>query len=230
MNNGQHTIFWEYRWFESAAFKYSLPDLYHISLNKKLSVVRMLMHFRSNSVDLFGNIDAFSSDAYILALAQQLHKFINIMESLQLNTEVDVIMWTLTANKFYSVKSCYALINDGGIRSQYNKHIWKCCASLKINIFGWLAMHDKILSEENLIKKGWSGSSNCSICDCILESSEHIFLHCPMAVAVWDFFLYSSSSLIGTHIGDIFSLFQYVKFNLNSIGWNMLVLAVIWCL
>ena len=66
------------------------------------------------------------------------------MESLQLNTDVDDISWSLTVTKYYSVKLCYVLINDGGIRSQYNKHIWKCCAHLKIIFYGWLAMHDKI--------------------------------------------------------------------------------------
>ena len=135
MNNGQHTIFWKHRWFDNVVLKYALPDLYHISLNKKLSVAKMLLYFRSNSIDLFSSIDLSSSAAYILALAQQLHKFISIMESLQLNSEVDDILWTLFANNSYSVKTCYALINDGGIRSQFCKHIWKCSAPLKIKIF-----------------------------------------------------------------------------------------------
>ena len=135
MNNGQHTIFWKNRWFDNITLKYTLPDLYHISLNKKLTVAKMLSYFRTNNVDLFSSIDISSPVAYILALAQQLHKFICIMESLDLNTEDDDILWTLSADNSYLVNTCYALINDGGIRSQYRKHIWKCCAPLKIKIF-----------------------------------------------------------------------------------------------
>ena len=135
MNNGQHTIFWENKWFDNITLKYALPNLYHISLNKKLTVAKILSYFRTNYVDLFSSIDISSPDAYILAIAQQLHKFISIMESLKLNTEVDDILWTPSADNSYSVKTCYALINDGGIRSQYRKHIWKYCAPLKIKIF-----------------------------------------------------------------------------------------------
>ena len=83
----------------------------------------MLSYFRTNNVDLFSSIDISSPVAYILALAQQLHKFICIMESLDLNTEDDDILWTLSADNSYLVNTCYALINDSGIRSQYRKHI-----------------------------------------------------------------------------------------------------------
>ena len=81
-------------------------------------MAKMLLYFRTNSIDLFNSIDISSSDIYILALTQQLHKFISIMESLQLNIEVNVILWTLFANNSFSVKTCYVLINDGRIRLQ----------------------------------------------------------------------------------------------------------------
>ena len=149
------------------------------------------------------------------------------MDTLELNTKVDDILWTPSTDNSYSVKTCYVLINDGGIRSQYRKHFWKCYAPLKIKILAWQVTHDKILSRENLVKKGWIGPSNCGFCDCALESTKHIFLHCPVAVAVWGFFLHTTFGINETHIGEIFSLFQYVNFNLNLLGWNMLVLAVL---
>ena len=116
-------------------------------------MAKMLLYFRTNSIDLFNSIDISSSDIYILALTQQLHKFISIMESMQLNIEVNVILWTLFANNSFSVKTCYVLINDGRIRLQFSKHIWKCSAPLKIKIFALLVTHDKILSKENLARK-----------------------------------------------------------------------------
>ena len=70
VNNGQNTIVWENRWFDDVALKYTLPDLYHISVNKKLTVAKMLLNFRANHVDLFSIIDISSPVAYVLALAQ----------------------------------------------------------------------------------------------------------------------------------------------------------------
>ena len=81
------------------------------------------------------------------------------------------------------------------------RDIWKCEAPLKIKVFTWLVIHDKILSKENLAKKGWMGSISCVFCGCAVESSRHIFLQCNVAKGVWTFFLQNSSGLDFTHIG-----------------------------
>ena len=112
----------------------------------------------------------------------------------------------------------------------YRVNICKCCAPLKINFFAWLVTHDKILSRKNLVKKWWIGSTTCGFCGCSLESTEHIFLHYLIAVDVWGFFFYTLARTNDIHIDEIFSLFLYAKFNLNLLCWNMLVLAIVWCI
>ena len=40
------------------------------------------------------------------------------MESLVLSSDDDSISWPASSDDLFSVKSCYALLNDGDIRSQ----------------------------------------------------------------------------------------------------------------
>ena len=48
-------------------------------------------------------------------LLQQLHEFNIIMESLVLSSDDDSITWPTSSDNLFTVKSCYALLNDGGL-------------------------------------------------------------------------------------------------------------------
>ena len=157
---------------------------------------------------------------------QQLLEFNAILESLVLSSDIDSMSWSVSSNKFYSMKSCYAILNDGGLRSQHAMDIWKCKVPLKTKVFSWLVVHDKILSRENLAKKDWLGSIVCVFCGCEVKSTSHIFIHCQVAGGVWDFFLQNSACLNNILIGQVFSLFPWVKFNLCKHYWTMLVLTI----
>ena len=228
VNNGEKVIFWESRWVDNIALKYALPELYQISANKEYTVARILSKFRTSHIGLFSIQSITSFVANLISL--QLHKFINIMESLDLNSEDNDILWSSSADNIFSVKTCYNQLNDGGLRFQFRLNIWKSCVPLKINFFAWLVTYDKILSRENLTKKGWIGSINYVFCGYVLESTDHIFLHCPVVLTVWNFFLHNYNCINNIHICEIFSLFTCVKFNLSLHCWNMLVLAITWCM
>ena len=126
VNNGEQTIFWENKWIDGITLKYTLPELCEISVYKKLIVARTLSKFKRNYKDLFNFIDLASPIAN--KIYQQMHEFMNILEPLDLNSDDDVILWPPSTDNLFSVKTCYALLNDGGLRSQYRINIWKRCA------------------------------------------------------------------------------------------------------
>ena len=96
-------MFWESKWVNNIALKYALPDLYQIFSNKKYTMVKMLSKFRTSHIGLFNNhsIRSFFANQ----ISPQLHQFINIMESLDLNVEDDNILWT----HFVVSSSCFNL-------------------------------------------------------------------------------------------------------------------------
>jgi hypothetical protein len=46
-------------------------------------------------------------------------------------------------------------------------------------------MHKKVLTGENLVKRGVIGPHRCSMCCNALETMDHLFVDCPFAQEVW---------------------------------------------
>eukprot|EP00253_Pinus_taeda_P029870 PITA_29870 len=57
---------------------------------------------------------------------------------------------------------------------------------MKINLFIWLVHQRKILTWENLLKKGFSGPSKCHLCGSHEETVEHLLNLCPFSTKVWN--------------------------------------------
>lgn len=133
VRNWEQTIFWENRWTNDIALKYALRYLYKLAVGKKLTVVRTLFKFKRNVQGLFMSFDLTTPTTN--KIFHQLHEFNIIMESLVLSSDDDSISWPASSDNFFSVKSYYALLNDGSLRSQHDNDIWKCNASFKIKVF-----------------------------------------------------------------------------------------------
>lgn len=56
---------------------------------------------------------------------------------------------------------------------------------LKIKCFAWISLEDKILTWDNLLKKGFVGPSFCVLCKEGSESIHHLFVDCKIAKEVW---------------------------------------------
>lgn len=53
----------------------------------------------------------------------------------------------------------------------------------------WLVQVGKVLTHDNLMKRGLQMVSQCSMCKRSIESAPHLFLHCPVAVELCREFL-----------------------------------------
>jgi zinc-binding in reverse transcriptase len=83
---------------------------------------------------------------------------------------------------------------------------------LKIKILMWLVQKQKILTRDNLIQKGWIGSSQCCFCASD-ESVVHLFLACPFAQQVW--FWMGNCQLVARSWADFDEVISF-DYNLSS--------------
>lgn len=66
------------------------------------------------------------------------------------------------------------------------KKICKVKIPLKTRVFLWLFLKNKILTKDNLYKRGWrKGDKLCQFC-CREESIQHFFFDCPTARIIWN--------------------------------------------
>jgi hypothetical protein len=52
-------------------------------------------------------------------------------------------------------------------------------------VFAWILVREKILTADNLQKRGWPHQDHCALCNGQLETGLHLSLLCPFAKAVW---------------------------------------------
>jgi zinc-binding in reverse transcriptase len=80
----------------------------------------------------------------------------------------------------FSVSSCYNWLDFGAVISKRFHNTWSVTIPLKIKNFLWLISKNKILTKDNLRKRGWIGDSKCVFCQ-EDETINHLFLHCSNA-------------------------------------------------
>ena len=52
-------------------------------------------------------------------------------------------------------------------------------------MFTWTLMHGRVLTGENLEKRGIAGPFRFPLCAVDAENISHLFLKCPYAISVW---------------------------------------------
>ena len=63
-------------------------------------------------------------------------------------------------------------------RDNFAVLLWHCKIPWKIKCFIWLLINNKILTWDNLSKRGWIGPSRCGLCGSGDDSIQHIFVEC----------------------------------------------------
>jgi hypothetical protein len=64
--------------------------------------------------------------------------------------------------------------------------IWKWQLPLKVKLFIWLLLEQRILTWENLNKRGIFGPSRCVLCGNSEETMSHIFFECSFIKVIWN--------------------------------------------
>ncbi len=100
------------------------------------------------------------------------------MSDISTRDDLDKIRWRWDTSGRFSVKSLYCFLQNGGVADRRFVHLWKIRAPLKVKIFVWLVLGKRVLTADNLLKRGWNGEGRCTFCADGNETGEHLFLTC----------------------------------------------------
>jgi hypothetical protein len=101
----------------------------------------------------------------------------------RLNDQKDVFIWNLHQNGIYIVHSLYLTLINNGI-ANINKQLWRVKIPLKIKIFMWYMKKAVVLMKDNLARRNWGDSKQCSFC-LQNETIQHLFFYCYYARFIW---------------------------------------------
>ena len=178
IGNGNKAHFWHHNWLDGEAPRYLAPHLFQLVSRKNRTVCQELQ-----------NGNWIRSLRTRITTSVQIQEFVALwfrIQEVQLTPDVqDSIVWRWTADGNYSTRSAYNIQFQGSHCKFHADLIWKASAENKCKIHAWLLMHDKILTADNLQKRGWPHHEHCVLCNGPLETGLHLSLLCPFAKAVW---------------------------------------------
>ena len=192
VRNGMFTSFWEMAWRGELSFRNKYPRLFSLSNQKEAKVGEL---WEGEEMEITW---AFTWRRPLFVWENDL--LIEMMEDLngfRGGQEEDVWWWRLEENGSFTVKSMFTklegLILGESPLSYANRRvlsrIWKTDAPSKVMAFSWKLLLNRIPSKDNLSSRRVilpESSLDCVLCDREVESAIHLFLHCEVAMKVWD--------------------------------------------
>jgi hypothetical protein len=104
---------------------------------------------------------------------------------------VDRICWSPSKRKIFEVSSFFGVLSLSSDRYEVGcssfpwKGIWKVKVLRQVSFFVWTASLGKILTLNNLRKRGLIVVEWCCMCKRSGESINHLLLHCEVAHTLW---------------------------------------------
>ena len=134
----------------------------------------------------------------------------------------DRMLWKLKKSGIFSVHSLHEAIWGAPTNSFPRKSVWCTKAPKRVSFFVWTITWGKILTCDNLIKRGFSLVGWCCMCKCNWETVSHLLVHC-------EFFM-TYEALFSEHLGFIGCYqWEWLMFWLHGIGVGS-TLQILWIL
>jgi zinc-binding in reverse transcriptase len=160
-------------------------------------------------------------------LRQQLLEFYTKLSTISLNTQEDSYIWRWNNKGIFTTNSCYSWLDFGGVENTQYQLVWSASIPLKIKMFLWLVRKNKILTKDNLQKRGWRGQTKCIFCKAH-ETIDHIFIHCSIITCIWSWIAsYNNFSFSIQTVDELWQIDACIPFKDKNIC-EMLRGAILW--
>lgn len=98
------------------------------------------------------------------------------------------MIWKYESKGVYSSKSLYAITKFKGVKPIYLPVVWSLKIPHRIQVFLWLFSQNKIMTRDNLRKRGIAKPLECTHYTEI-ESIHHLFFECQLAMLLLKYVL-----------------------------------------
>ena len=178
VGKGNKALFWHSSWLNGSSPKNLAPQLFQKARRKNITVQKALHGNRW--IDL----------VCPLTTGEEIREYVDLWEVIQLQERDvnadDEITWRWTPNGEYTTRSAYRIQFIGRTKTSLFHPIWKAKTEPKCRFFAWLLLQKKILTADNLAKRGWPQDTLCKLCNSEPETPTHLCKDCIFMRASWD--------------------------------------------
>ncbi|XP_030478174.2 uncharacterized protein LOC115695235 [Cannabis sativa] len=104
-------------------------------------------------------------------------KLVAIKEQLKLKCDT-----TEFQQRHYTIAAGYVLFSPPGTKQKWCNEVWNRLNIPKHSVILWLAMLNRLKTKERLLKHGLQVSELCCLCNDQVETVQHLFFECDVAV------------------------------------------------
>jgi hypothetical protein len=128
-----------------------------------------------------------------------------ILNGILLSRRPDELRWSGgNASGVITVKNLYEATEkrkQSCVVKGWRRNLWTWNCPLKLKLFTWLLVENKILTWENLQRRGYNGLGWCVLCNQNWESTFHLFVDCSFVRTVWST-LHTHRNISGSWAGS----------------------------
>uniref|UniRef100_A0A2N9GXU6 Reverse transcriptase domain-containing protein n=1 Tax=Fagus sylvatica TaxID=28930 RepID=A0A2N9GXU6_FAGSY len=142
----------------------------------------------------------------------------------------DELRWKQCKDGVFTSRSYhYALIDRRGVRFPW-KSIWRVKAPPRVAFFVWTATWGRILTCDNLMRRGYTMAGWCCMCCCDGETVDHLLLHCSAVQKLWNyvFLTFRVHWVLPRKVADLLFGWHNWFGKHHSHIWNLIPLCLMW--
>jgi hypothetical protein len=178
VGNEKIAEFWKSSWIHGQAPKSIAPSLFRKTKRKNITVEKALTN--NNWIRL-----CFPCSGEV-----ELREFVSLWQAIgnmqELNGLEDTITWKWSADGQYSASSAYNIQFSSNYSTMNLCPIWKAMVEPRCRFFAWTLLHKRILTADNLLKRGWPCNPLCCLCNSAPETILHLCKDCSFSREVWN--------------------------------------------
>lgn len=171
VGNGRKTRFWEDIWFGTSPLSVQFWPLYSICHQQCVTV---------SDVWDGSNIKLTFRRVFTPAMMEEWYCLEQIIKGTVLTGDEDAMVWQYESKGVYSSSSLYAIINFRGVKPIFIPSVWSVVVPPRTQVFLWLLAHNKLMTKNNLLKRGIDKNPECLFCS-EQERVDHLFFECVVA-------------------------------------------------
>jgi ribonuclease HI len=172
LGNGKSINFWLHNWSGISIVNYlHIPQQLHSQLRATVSDF-IINHQWFVPLDL---------QAAYPTLLPYLNQF-----TIPLEDKEDKLLWIHNSHGDLTLKDAYSFFTTVGQKVNWAKSVWNIAIPPSKSFMVWRLFHHKMPTDEILSIRGLQLPSVCSLCNKEAETTNHLFLHCPFSLALWN--------------------------------------------
>uniref|UniRef100_A0A2N9ESY8 PARP catalytic domain-containing protein n=1 Tax=Fagus sylvatica TaxID=28930 RepID=A0A2N9ESY8_FAGSY len=232
VGQGTRVSFWKDKWCGDTSLMVLFPTLFTCFSNREATIAEVFSGLDSRGVREWNVTFVQDFNDWEVDVVVEFFQFLHshMVPIAAPNVAPDGLRWKPCKDGVFASRSFYyALIDRRGVRFPW-KSIWRVRAPPRVAFFVWTATWGRILTCDNLMRRGYTMAGWCCMCCCDGETVDHLLLHCSAAQKLWNFvFLtFRVHWVLPRQVADLLFGWHNWFGKHHSHIWNLIPLCLMW--